>query len=138
MLEGYIISWSTLDPVTGDEVINTMTLQEVWDQIQDTTIQYDDLGFHLADGTSLSVDPPAPEPYQGMTEADLIVMLNNFLTSSPNIEDEIGDEDEQEEVFEVIQTTNTKKNSTMPSGSTRVFLGSVCFIVLIVLLGDKK
>ena len=148
MLEGYVISWAVTDPVTKEEVVANMPLSEFWRQVGENTIMYDDLGFYLEDGTSLPVNPPAPEPFQGMEEGDIITMLNEYITSDPSgqrdiVDDEYAPEADDEvvrdETPEPQVSTKLNNNSKKAvNGSSRVFLGTVGFVILLILLGDKK
>jgi len=145
MLEGYIISWAVTDPVTGEDVVASMPLAEFWRKIQDASIEYDDLGFYLENGVSLPVTPPAPEPFQGMEEGDILAMLNEYITSSPQgVRSGNGDDNEiipdaDDEVIETVKSTSTGNVTKTKSvnGSSRVFLGTVGFVILLILLGKK-
>jgi hypothetical protein len=152
MLEGYVISWAVTDPVTKEEVIANMPLSEFWRQVGENTIMYDDLGFYLEDGTSLPVNPPAPEPFQGMEEGDIITMLNEYITSDPSGQRDLGDDDDDSDASDpadelqgvgpgTVQAPASNANNTSKkavNGSSRVFLGTVGFVILLILLGDNK
>ena len=153
MLEGYIISWAVTDPVTGKDVVASMPLTEFWRKLQEASIEFDDLGFYLDNGVALPVTPPAPEPFQGMEESDIIQMLNEYITSDPSgvrsaggNGDNPGDSSDVEEteidqVFESgakVPASNTNNSSIQATnGSSRVFLGTVGFVMLLILLGQK-
>jgi len=149
MLEGYIISWAVTDPVTGKDVIASMPLTEFWRKLQESSIEFDDLGFYLEEGVALPVTPPAPEPFQGMEEGDIIQMLNEYITSDPSgarsgngngdeeVEDEEAIEDDETTDSEEVPFSEGSKSNNPPIGSTRVFLGTVGFVMLLILLGKK-
>ena len=152
MLEGYVISWAVTDPVSGEDVVASMPLTEFWRKLQEASIEFDDLGFYLEEGVSLPVTPPAPEPFQGMEEGDIIQMLNEYITSDPSgarSGDGDGDDDDDSEVLDpdndIIgpgsanpSAANTNNTSTKaPIGSSRVFLGTVGFVMLLILLSKK-
>lgn len=148
MLEGYIISWAVNDPVTGEDVVASMPLTEFWRKLQEASIEFDDLGFYLEEGVALPVTPPAPEPFQGMEEGDIIQMLNEYITSDPSGQRNLNDDDEEvddEEANEDGETTDSEevpfsegsKSNNPPLASSRVFLGTVGFVMLLILLGKK-
>ena len=154
MLEGYIISWAVNDPVTGEDVVASMPLTEFWRKLQEASIEFDDLGFYLEEGVALPVTPPAPEPFQGMEEGDIIQMLNEYITSDPSGQRNLNDDDDEEvddeevddeEVNEDGETTDSEevpfsegsKSNNPPLASSRVFLGTVGFVMLLILLGKK-
>ena len=154
MLEGYIISWVVDDPVTGEEIVNSMPLQEFWDRIQDTTIEYDDLGFYLEDNVSLPVNPPAPEPFQGMEEADIIRMMDEYITSTPEgVElpqqrDGLEDLQELEELEETQDTPflpdepkvdddDVEEQASKLCGKNGVFITAVVVVMVLSLLNEK-
>ena len=146
MLEGYIISWAVTDPVSGEDVVASMPLTEFWRKLQEASIEFDDLGFYLEEGVALPVTPPAPEPFQGMEEGDIIQMLNEYITSGPSgARDGDGDSDIPAPTDEPIgpgtaesPVFNANNTSTKAvNGSSRVFLGTVGFVMLLILLGQK-
>lgn len=147
MLEGYIISWAVDDPVTGEEIINTMSLQEFWNMIQDASITYDDLGFYLEDNVSLPVNPPAPEPFQGMEEADIIIMMNDYITSTPEgvelpgsgeAEDEaVEDDAELVQPEENLPEESDKKESSGFLAGNNLFITAVIAVMILSLLNKK-
>ena len=102
----------------------------------------------------MPVTPPAPEPFQGMEEGDIIQMLNEYITSDPSGQRNLNDDDDEEvddeevddeEVNEDGETTDSEevpfsegsKSNNPPLASSRVFLGTVGFVMLLILLGKK-
>ena len=122
MLEGYIISWAVTDPVTGKDVVASMPLSEFWRKLQESSIEFDDLGFYLENGVALPVNPPAPEPFQGMEEGDIITMLNEYITSDPSgVRSEINDDDDEDEEEEEEEEEVTEDDETTDSEEESVF-----------------